>query len=270
MSRPDASSGRPSLSSVADRVRELPHPARTRILLEIAGDVEALSDELRRSGVPDPEAVAQAHARVVPSGPALDALIGLHRPVYQRLTAPIPASSLRRWEQGSLLAATLAVPGAGVAALAGAGLLAAPSPFLWGVLALATATLALVLRKGFQLFVRREPRHETLERELALVLGMSAAALLVAGAGSVAGLWQLAGTLEAGGQDPAGPLMAWFRRDAVLVSLGILTALAGGLAWFLLAQAAAAIRSGDQEVLSILEEEATVVPGVGSPGFPTH
>lgn len=258
-----------SLASVAERIRDLPHPARTRILLELAGDVEALSEELRRDGVSEAEAIARAEERVIPSGPALDALVGLHRPLYQRLTEPIPHSSLRRWEQGALLAATLGVLAGSVGFLVWAGLLVDPSPFLWGVLALSAATVALAFRKGFQLFVRREPRSETLERELGLILGVSGAALLAAGAGVVSGLWHLAAAMEAGAQDPAAHLMAWLRRDAVLLSVGLLTALTGGLAWFLLAQGAAAVRSGDQEVRRTLQAGPTL-SGDGSPGTDLH
>ncbi len=265
MPRPDPAAPGPSLASAAERIRELPHPARTRILLELAGDVEALREAFRRDGLPDAEAAARARARVVPSGPVLDALVAMHRPLYQRLTAPIPPSALRRWEQGFLLAATLGVLAAGVGFLAQAGLLAGPSPFLWGVLALAAAIAALVIGKAFQLFVRRDARIETLERELGLILGMSLAALLVAGAGCITGLWQLAAAMEAGVQDPFSSLVGWFRRDTVLLGTGLLTALAGGLAWFLVAQAAAAVRAGDQEVSRSLEGDhdptGEVLPG---------
>jgi hypothetical protein len=269
MPRPDAPAGTSTLASVAEGIRELPHPARTRILLELAGDVEALTEDLHRRGVPEAEAAARARQRVVPSGPALDALVRLHRPFYLRLTAPIPDSSLRRWERTVLLTATLVVLGGGLLFLGSMGLLARPSPFLWAILALAAATLALVLTKGFQLFVRREHRPETLERDLGLLLGLSATALLVAGAGTVTGLWRLAAAMEVGVSDPVPLLTAWLLRDSVLVTTGLLTALAGGLAWFLLAQGAAAVRGGDQEVRRTLEA-GFKVSGGGSPGATTH
>jgi hypothetical protein len=253
MLRPEAPPDSPALAAVAERIGELPHPVRTRILLELAGDLEALGADLRRSGVPEIEAAARARERVLPSGPALDALVQLHRPLYRRLTAPIPDSSLRRWERYTLLGATMVVLGGGLLFLWDKGLLAAPSPFLWGILAIAASTSALVFAKGFQLFVRRDHRPEALTRGLGLLLALSGTALLVAGAGTVTGLWDLAATMERGASDPVPLLTAWLLRDSVLVATGLLTALAGGLAWFLLAQGTAAIRGGDQEVRETLE-----------------
>ncbi len=268
MPRPD---GRPAVSveremaPVAERVRELPHPVRTRILLELAGDVEELTRDLRRAGLGEEEAARRAAERVVPSEAALDALVRLHRPIYRRLVEPLPDPALRRWERGALLATTTFVLAAGVIPLGRSGLLDAPSPFLWAVLILAGGVAGLVLAKGFQLFVRRDHRPERLDRGLGALLALSGAALLVAGAGTVIDLWALAATLEAGVPDPAPLLTAWLLRESVLLAAALLTAIAGGLGWFLLAQAAAAVRLGDQEVRRTLgAAPVTADPGSGS------
>jgi hypothetical protein len=99
---------------VADRIQELHHPVRTRLLLELAGDVEALTADLLRSGLTEEAAARRAAERVVPSAAALDALVRLHRPFYRRLMAPLPDTTLRRWERGTLLATTTLVLAAGV------------------------------------------------------------------------------------------------------------------------------------------------------------
>lgn len=210
MFRPEAPPVRGSrdaaLRSVAERIGELPHPARTRILLELAGDVEALSADLRRGGVPAEEAALRAADRVLPSDAALDALVRLHRPLYRRVTAAVPDSALRRWERAFLLVVTTSILLEGLLLLSGHGLLVAPSPFLWPVLGLTIGVIGAVLWQGFRLFVRRDHRPETLGRGLAALPALSAAALLVAGVGTVTELWTLAATLEAGVPDPA-PLL---------------------------------------------------------------
>lgn len=253
MPRSDPLSRDPVLGSVAERIQELHHPVRTRILLELAGDVEALTADLRRAGLPDEEAARRAAERVVPSEEALDALVRLHRPLYRRLTAPLPDSALRRWERGTLLVVTTVVLAAGVILLGRHGLLDAPSPFLWAIFGLAGGTVAVILAKGFQLFVRRDHRPGSLDRGLGTLLALSATAILVAGAGTVTDLWTLAATLEAGVPDPVSLLTAWLFREAVLLATALLTAVSGGLAWFLLAQGAAAVREGDQVVRRTLE-----------------
>lgn len=253
MRRPEAVFRDPVLGSVAERLQELHHPARTRILLELAGDVEALSADLRGSGVPEAEAARRAVERVVPSEAALDALVRLHRPFYRRVMAPIPDSALRRWERGSLIVTTTLVLGAGVGLLGIHGLLDAPSPFLWATLGLAGAVAAVALGKGFQLFVKRDHRPGRLDRGLGTLLALSGAAVLVAGAGTVTDLWTLTAALEAGVPDPVPLITAWLVRESVLVVTALLTAIAGGLTWFLLAQGVAAVRGGDEEVRRTLE-----------------
>jgi hypothetical protein len=248
-------SGRGGLAPVAERLRDLHHPARTRILLELAGDLEGLTAELRDRGVAESEAATRAAERVLPSDAALEALVRLHRPLYRRLTAPVPDTTLRRWERGLLLAATVMTLGAGVALLWTQGLLASPSPFLWPVLLLAGGVVAVTLAGSFRLFVRGEHGPESLGRGPALVLALSAGALLAGGAGAVAEVWWLASTLEAGGSAAAPALMPWLFQASVLVTTSLLTALAGGLAWFLLAQGMAAVRGGDEAVRRALADD---------------
>lgn len=250
---PEALSPVVLLGPVAERMRELHHPVRTRILLELAADVDALSADLRRTGVPAAEAARRAAERVVPSEAALDALVRLHLPLYRRVMAPVPDTALRRWERGALLALTMAVLASGVVLLGSQGLLRSPSPFLWVVLGLAGGIVALVLAKGFQLFVRREHCPEGAGRGLGALLILAGLALLAGWAGAVLDLWRLAATLEAGLADPGPLLLDWLFRESVLLTTALLSALAGSLAWFLLAQGAASIRGGEEAVVRALE-----------------
>jgi hypothetical protein len=245
------------LGPVAERMRELHHPVRTRILLELAADVDALSADLRRSGIPAVEAARRAAERVVPSEAALDALVRLHLPLYRRVMEPVSDTALRRWERGALLAVTVAVLATGVGLLGSQGLLRSPSPFLWVVLGLAGGIVALALAKGFQLFVRREHRPGGAGRGLWTLLVLSALSLLAAWTGAVVDLWRLAATMEAGLADPGPLLLDWLFRESVLITTALLSALAGSLAWFLLAQGAASIRGGEEAVARALEPIST-------------
>ncbi len=254
MFRPE--SGRPdatlALARVAERVRELHHPVRTRILLELAGDVEALTADLQGMGMPEHEASRQAAERVVPSSAALDALIRLHLPFYRRVSAPVPDSTLRRWERGTLLLVTTLLLGAALFFLGAHGLLVNPSPFLWTVLVLSGGVVALALATSFRLFVLRDHQPGTVGRGLGALLSLSGIAPIVAGVGAVTDLWGLAGALEVAVADPVPVLTAWLIRESVLLTTALLTAVTGGLVWFLLAREAAAIRGGDEEVQQTL------------------
>lgn len=257
MSRPEGSHPDPALGHVAERVRELHHPARARILLELAGDVEALTSDLKERGISEEDAVRRATERVVPSGVALDALVRLHRPFYRRVSAPIADSRLRRWERGTLLLLTTLLLGGALLFLGANGLLASPSPFLWTVLVLSGGVLALALATSFRLFILKDHGPDTLDRGLGPLLWLSGIVLFVAGVGAVADLWGLSAAMEVGSQDPMPLLTAWLIRESVLLTTALLTALAGGLVWFLLARETAAIRGGDQDIREALEPSPT-------------
>lgn len=208
----------------------LPLPTRTRLIQELTQDLNGLTRRLVARGVPLDEARRQAIEMLAPDPTTLAEIEAFSLPFYQRLTASLRPSRLRRAERAALALATVALLALEASALLGAGLLDDPSAFLWPVLALGALTLAAVLTKAFQLWVKGQ--HRRPRRGLRLVDGLAGLTLCAAVVGVLVDFIGLATAMEAAPAAGADMVTAWVVRDAALLSTGIILALAGALGRF--------------------------------------
>lgn len=248
MSDPAAGGFLPALRDVEARL-SAPLPDRVRIVRELAADLEALRDGFMARGVPEPEASRRALEAVLPGPDALRALERVHAPRYRRLVARLDPERLHRIERRTLAVATAGVVVAQTGALVRLDLLADPSPFLWPVLASGAVLFAVVAATVFRLWI--EGDHREPDRGLGTILALAGVTLAVGGGGAVIDLYHLAAALEA---EPhrAGPMvLRWVVRDGVLLSVALLLALAGGLAWLLITQWLGLVSGARRRVLGL-------------------
>ncbi len=216
-----------------DRELAVPVQHRVRILRELEYDLEGLRSHFVERGLSPDEAYDRAVAALVPDGPAMSALARVHEPWLRRVTRLLPQARLRALERGALAAAVVSVVGAEGWALLRSDLLSDPSPFLLPVLCLggvlAVAALALALRVGLAGGVRPEGGAR-------LLLVLSAGILLAGVTGAGVDSYRLAAHLERAPSQAGTLVLKWLERDAGLLCVSLLVALAGGLAWFALTQ----------------------------------
>lgn len=227
----------------------LPLPDRTRLLRELEADLEELTGRFIAEGMSADKALARAREALVPDQRSLNALNAVHEPLYRRLTRGISGDGLLLAERGALSLATLFVVVGGGLSLARVDLLASPSPFLWPVLWLGGLIFAAVVAKAFQLWVKRD--HLAPGRGLGAILLLSGATLGTGLLGLLVDVFRLAARLEVEFADAAPLLTDWLMRDTALMSVSILVALLGGLAWFVLAQWLAFIEDDHRQLLGL-------------------
>jgi hypothetical protein len=240
----------PALRRVASELR-VPEPIRSRILLEMAADLEALYDHFRAQGIDEDEATRLTEERILASPEALRDLVAVHTTLYQRVAAS--AAGRLRWGFDLLLFATGVVPMIVLAAAAAATQLGSlgDAPLLAPILALAAAVAALSLGKAFQLFVRRERSTARLYRGLPTLVWLGA---LGAALGTLGFFWSvhsLAIALATGAvPEPAQRVAAeQVARDGTLCLLGLLLAFAAGLVWSVLVARAGMIEQQESATL---------------------
>jgi hypothetical protein len=214
------------------RSLSLPEPARSRMLLELRRDLEAMAAALETRGLDEPNARRRALEALLPGPDSLRELEAVHRPLHQRLVDRFSSAGHRveRLLIGGLAVAQLA----GIAgAMAAFDLLADPSPVLWPVLVLAALVLTAGVAKLFALYAGSavEPR-----RGLSLVPALGGLTLAVAFGGVVVELHGLAGR-QALGTAGAAELVGWLHRSSGMLTISLLTASVAGLLWL-----AAAVR----------------------------
>lgn len=235
------------LRKIAARL-EVPEPARSMILLEVKGDLEDLSASLVAGGVPEEEARRRAVATLLPDDDSLEALRSLHRPWWERVVGRFsePARNRLEWLLLAVLVGVLLLGGGGT--LARLELMASPSGFLWPVLALGGSGLALGVSKLLDLFVKQDHRPSRLRRGMTALPAVAAASVVLAFTGVVFDLYATAGRIEQDAAAATVHLLDWIRRDAVLLSVALMVAALGALAWFLASIRIARIARAEAEV----------------------
>lgn len=210
---------------------DLPEPARSRILGEMASDLEDLYAAYRARGLGEAEAARRARALLAASPEAIDELRSLHESVGVRLLRRFTRPGGRRLGPRLVTLLVLAVVLAGGSSLLGAGLLRSPSPSA-GVVALVGALGAgVAVWKAMGLHLHPEALGRPVEREAGPVFFLAGACVVV---GLGAGLLVLQGAPSpeaAPGGGPAGSAFWGTVREAmVTATLGMVLGLALGLA----------------------------------------
>lgn len=126
---------------------DLPQPEKSRILLEIASDLEDLYGLYRGQGLEEREAVRRAEEKLAVSDEALAELARIHESPFRRFLGRISEQAQTRWERVLLTALVVFI-----ALFAGRELLSTElyhraSRFVWPVLgsAFAAALAAAIL-----------------------------------------------------------------------------------------------------------------------------
>lgn len=245
-----------------DAELRLPIPRRLRILRELEYDLEELAARLVEQGMAPEEARRRALDALLPGGDATAALDGVHGPLYRRLTRRVGDRRLRRLERGTLALFTAGVLAAQAAALLQADLLAAPSAFLWPVLAAGAVLCAGAAAKAFQLWVLGD--HRTPQRGLDALLAGSGGVLCLGLVGALVDVYRVLDFLE------VRPLLApevlpdALLRVASLLSVSLVLALSGALAWFVLRQWLVVVSDARHRALG-LDAPVSSAPSSSSP-----
>ena len=237
MSLPEEPSTPPGIQDALVRVArrlELPQPQRARILEEIAADLEELRVGLMDRGVPAREAEARAIRLLVPSETSIEALVQLYEPFHRKLTRRFSPSVMRGVERSVLMLVTLGTLAFAVSGLLRSGALNEPSPLLWAVFGLAGGILLLAGRKAVRLLLVRDHDPRNLRDGLGLLLVGSGGALGLGATGAVLQVRDLAIRVQRTGEASVDVLVPWLLDSSILLAAALVTALVGGLCWFLL------------------------------------
>lgn len=247
----------------AEQRLEAPEPERSRILREMAGDLEDLYRAYRERGLDEEEARRRAERWLAPSPDALASLGHVHRPAFDRLLDRLGGTARGRLELGLATVISLALVGGALLGVLRSGTLAASVPGLWIVAALAAVGLGIGMRRGYELFVRGDrlgPGWRDRPGPLA------AAAVGTGLAGVMAGAMRL--TLASASPEAAGLPPDFWSEVATAASVAAL-GLGGGLLlalfWLLLRARAVAVTRARAELRAVLDAGG---PGAGEDDSP--
>lgn len=230
----------------ADAELEVREPDRSRILLELAADLEDLYRAYRERGHSEEEARRRAESWLAPEAGDLAALRRLHTPLVGRLLSPLSDVARSRLESTALTVLAVVAGVAGLGTLRATAFAWPPAPAAIVVLVLGALGAAVAARRGLDLFLSPD-RGLQVPGWIPGLLTLAAASVVV---GALGACLQLHAAL--GPSATAAPSAAYLWRvvgtAAGTAALGIVVALALGVAWLWLVARARVVRAARDDL----------------------
>lgn len=237
-----------TLRDINDRL-ELPQPARSRVLLEIAADLDDLFAYYRQHGCSPQEARIRAIEHCDLSDEALAGLVQVHTSVWKRFLDRFGAQAQSRWERVFLLVLL-----AFVALLTGRMIVTlevfeAAEAWVWPVVLVTFAAAVFGGHKLYLAFLKKDHDSRRLRSGLTALIAAAVANLIIGTFGAWMGLYRAAGRAA---DDVAGfwrYAVEWLFAGSSLFVVSLTAAVMVSLLWFVLANKVARIEEAEAAIL---------------------
>lgn len=227
----------------------IPQPARSRVLLEIAADMEDLYQACIAEGHSEEDAERRTLEHFGPSEEALRDLVAVHSTSVKRLLDGLSEQARSRWERGLLFALVLFAVAVGGGSLRGGGLLAGMTFVAWPVFALAVMGLLIGAMRVYALFIKQDHDPRRLRSGLNPLLALAVVELVLGFGGAWIGLF-LAVTRILDNLEGAGfHLFDWMLRGSATLCFSMITAMLLALTWMVLMARVATIEQAEAALL---------------------
>ena len=213
---------------------DLPQPEKSHILLEIASDLEDIYRAYRERGLGEEEARRRAEEKLDLSDEALRELVEIHQSGLRKFLGRISEQARSRWERVLLAMAVLLVAAYTGRHVLSADLYQQASRFVWSILLFALAAIVITIWQIYKLYMKKDHDTRTLGDGLPWLLAAGAASLLSGLLGMMYELHRSA--LMAAGEVERSLLflVQCALRCSAMMMVGLLTAIAIGIVWFVL------------------------------------
>jgi hypothetical protein len=229
----------------------LPQPARSRIILEMASDLEELYDHYRSQGLSEEQAVRKSEETFQLSDEALAELESIHESAFKKIMDRLSVQARTRWERSILVVIMLFVAlFAGRSAVRG-GFIDDAGAFIWPLVGTAITALIVTIIKGYKLYIRKEHDIKRLRGGLPLLLLLAGASLVTGIYGFSTEVYLAMNRIVFDMDNAFTYLLDLSITGSSLFMASILSALCIALAWFVLISRVLTIET--EEMVYLLE-----------------
>lgn len=234
------------LQNINDKL-DLPQPVKSRILLEISGDLDDLFHHYLEQGLEIQDARQQAIETLNLDGTALNELVQIHTSPFKRFWTQLSEQAQSKWER-TIILTTLCV----LILLAGQSMthidfFSQASRFVWGVAGVGVLIFTNFLYHIYRLCIKRDHSIRTLRNGLNVLPVLAGVSLFVA----VAGLFLEASWLEnkfvihgpyliimmnkhlVNTSDLLMQLTTWMLKTSALLMFAMVISIFGAFAWYI-------------------------------------
>jgi len=168
----------PLLKSINERL-DLPQPTKSRIILEIAADLDDLYQLYLSRGLAENEAAQKTEEKIDLTDEALNELVQIHQSLFRKLLDKISAQAQTRWERVAFVFMLLFIAAISVQAVFSTQFLSQASRWIYPVLGISIAAILISFPKFYQLYIKKDHQIKKLRSGLSLILGLGVLNLII-------------------------------------------------------------------------------------------
>jgi hypothetical protein len=227
---------------------ELPQPEKSRILLEIAGDLDDLYQYYKDQGIEEEKAIQRVLEKIDLSDENLKELIHIHQPRLKGWMDRLSEQAQTRWERIILVSIFLIVIIACGRVIVTTPFFIHASPFIWPVLGSGVFSIILALWKIYHLYIRKNHSIRNIRKGLSLIFylglfniifGVTGYYIELLNAGDrsfILGsrLFFLITEMSPRFQETLDYIIWWYTRTAAMVMTSLVASMISGILWYLL------------------------------------
>ena len=254
----------PLLKSINERL-DLPQPIKSRIILEIAADLDDLYQLYLSRGIEENEAAQKAEEKIDLTDEALNELVQIHQSLFRKLLDKITAQAQNRWERVAFILVLLFIAAISVQAIFSTQFLSQASKWIYPVLGISLTAILISIPKFYQLYIKKDHQIKKLRTGLSLILGMAVLNLAIGIMGYVVELFlaednallfmnhlaYIITTREAGSGQTLSNITTWMIKSSSLIMFTLVSTIIIAFFWYILMN----------KVLKIERAEAAVLLG---------
>jgi hypothetical protein len=252
----------PLLKSINKNL-DLPQPEKSRILLEICGDMNDMYDLFISQGSNEEQAEQKVKEKFEMTKKSLSELVDVHQTGFRRWMDKLSAQAQSRWERVILSILILVIAVLGLNSFLSTPLLLQSSYFVWIIFTIFLIIAFLIMLKFYQLYIKKDHHIKNLRSGLPAILFWGFMCLIVAatgyyiellGAGKYNLLMDTKLVFLISERQPnyfqiLKDISQWSARSSSMVLVSLLVSMISGIFWFIFENKVAKIEQAEVEQL---------------------
>lgn len=244
-----------SLIRATNQRLDLPQPARARVLVEMAADLEAAYEHYLDRGASEEEAFAFACERFDLSDEALHRLVEVHASPLRRLLERVSERARVAWERAVFVLVAAYATAATMEVMMTTDFFFDAATTMWPVMALGIIAVAVAATKVYSLYIRGDHEPRRARRGLTTLLSVAVMCPILACFTLVAELMVLAFTVYQTPERAFVGVVLTVAKIAPVMMVSLLVSMVAAVLWYVFARTASRIEQAEAQAL--LEAGAT-------------
>ena len=168
----------PLLKKINEKL-DLPQPIKSKIILEMAADLENLYEAYLEKGYSEEDTFQKVCEKYDDSDKALAELAKIHESGYRKILAKVSEQAQTRWERIVLVMVMLFLAVMSFKVVITTRFLSQASNFIWPILGIFLVVLILSLHKFYTIYIKKDHRIRKLRTGLPTIMFLGSSGLLI-------------------------------------------------------------------------------------------